>query len=62
MAAFHNDGLNEIYVMNADGTGQRALTYNRTPDFSPDWSRNVSSPPEEDTTPPVLTVPDNKGS
>jgi hypothetical protein len=54
-------GSDEIYVMNAaDGSGQRNLSFNPdSSDFSPDWSRKVSSPPEEDTTPPVLTVPDD---
>jgi Tol biopolymer transport system component len=32
------DGDYEIYVMNADGTGQRALTANATYDMYPAWS------------------------
>ena len=38
--AFHSsrDGNYEIYVMNADGTGQTRLTSNTTYDVSPSWS------------------------
>ena len=32
------DGDTEIYVMNADGTGQTRLTNNATADWSPAWS------------------------
>ena len=32
------DGDWEIYVMNADGTGQTRLTVNTADDFSPAWS------------------------
>jgi Tol biopolymer transport system component len=32
------DGTSEIYVMNADGTGQRRLTVNPAEDVSPAWS------------------------
>jgi TolB protein len=31
-------GFNEIYVMNADGSGQRRLTRNELPDGAPAWS------------------------
>jgi uncharacterized repeat protein (TIGR01451 family) len=31
------DGNNEIYVMNADGSGQTRITYNPTYDGKPDW-------------------------
>ena len=31
------DGNLEIYVMNADGTGQTRLTKNRSVDLSPTW-------------------------
>ena len=38
--AFENlrDGNGEIYVMNADGSGQRRLTRNPAHDFAPAWS------------------------
>jgi TolB protein len=53
------DGQNEIYVMNAsDGSGQTRLTNNIRVDFFPDWGP-ATEPPEEDTTPPTLTVPDD---
>ena len=32
------DGNDEIYVMNADGSGQTRLTSNRTDDRDPSWS------------------------
>ena len=50
----------EIYLINADGSGETRVTntrccvVNMSPDFGP-----ATEPPEEDTTPPVLTVPDN---
>jgi Tol biopolymer transport system component len=52
-------GADEIYVMNAaDGSGKTNLSNNpSSSDFHPSWSPNISSPPEEDITPPVLTVP-----
>ncbi len=34
----NRDGNREIYVMNADGTGQTRLTNNKVQDFSPAWS------------------------
>jgi WD40-like Beta Propeller Repeat/HYR domain len=51
----------EIYVMNAaDGSGLKKPTNNPGRDFSPDRGpATVTKPPEEDTTPPVLTVPDD---
>jgi len=36
--ASDRDGNYEIYVMNADGTGQRRLTNNNVTDFHPVWS------------------------
>ena len=36
------DGNNEIYVINADGTGLARLTHNSGQDFSPDWSPDGS--------------------
>jgi len=36
------DGNDEIYVMNADGTGQTRLTNNAAHDFRPSWSPNGS--------------------
>jgi Tol biopolymer transport system component len=50
---------NEIYVMNADGTGQTRLTgtsVTTSGGFHPSWS---PPPPQEDTTPPILTVPED---
>jgi TolB protein len=32
------DGDNDIWVMNADGTGQEQLTFNSNNDFWPSWS------------------------
>ena len=32
------DGNPEIYVMNADGSDQKRLTYNNCDDWAPDWS------------------------
>ena len=32
------DGNNEIYVMNADGSGQTRLTNNSAADTKPEWS------------------------
>jgi TolB protein len=34
------DGNHEVYVMNADGTGQTNLTNNPALDQEPDWSVN----------------------
>ena len=34
----NRSGDNEIYVMNADGSGQTRLTYNQASDFGPSWS------------------------
>ncbi len=34
----NRDGNYEIYVMNADGSGQTNLTNNPAFDFAPDWS------------------------
>ncbi len=38
------DGNDEIYVMNADGTGQTNLTSNAAVDYSPDWQPLPSEP------------------
>ncbi len=51
------DRNDEIYVMNSDGSGRRNISNNV--DFDPDWSRVLSPPSEEDTIPPVVTVPEN---
>jgi Tol biopolymer transport system component len=51
-------GEYDIFVINADGTSLTQLTDNPTADFHPSWSPNISSP-EEDITPPVLTVPED---
>jgi hypothetical protein len=46
--------------MNADGSGQTKLTNNRccVVNDQPDWGSALSSPPE-DTTPPLIAVPDD---
>jgi Tol biopolymer transport system component len=52
-----NSGF-EIYVMNADGTSQiRLTTTNPANDDTPNWGTATS--PEEDTTPPVIMVPED---
>jgi hypothetical protein len=58
--ASYRDTDNQIYVMNAaDGSGQTGLTVESN-NWQPDWgSAAVTEPPEEDTTPPVLTVPED---
>jgi hypothetical protein len=60
--SIRDGGNNEIYVMNAaDGSGQTNISNNPAYDSSPDWGPVASAepPPEEDTTPPVLTVPED---
>jgi Tol biopolymer transport system component len=44
LLAFYSDrdGNPEIYVMNADGSDQRRLTFNQFEDSSPDWSPDGS--------------------
>jgi len=44
----HRDGNAEIYVMNANGTGQANLTQNGVSDTNPDW--------QPDVTPPTITI------
>jgi Tol biopolymer transport system component len=47
-------GRSDIFVMNADGSGQTNLSNSpSSTENLPDWG------PEEDTTPPVITVPDD---
>jgi Tol biopolymer transport system component len=47
----------EIYVMNADGSGQTNLSNNPSSiDTNPDWGTATAI---EDTTPPTLTVPED---
>jgi hypothetical protein len=56
-----DDGFHwDIYIMNADGSGQTRLTTDPTHDDGTDFGPAAATepPPEEDTTPPVLTVPD----
>jgi len=53
------DGNDEIYVMNADGSEQINLSNNPALDGDPDWSPTSTPIPPEDTTPPVLTVPED---
>jgi TolB protein len=48
----------EIYVMNADGSEQTNISNNPAHDLLPDWGP-ASEPPEEDTTPPVLSIPED---
>ncbi len=54
------DGNSEIYVMNADGTGQTNLTRNPAEDFAPSWQPvrvGASSSPTQSTLPsPEPTV------
>src|SRR5207249_7560561 len=38
-----DDQTTEIFVMNADGSGQRNLTRNDVADWGPDWSPDGSS-------------------
>ncbi len=61
--ASSKDGIDqinsEIYVMNANGSGHTRLTYNEVHDSQPDWGSTAVPPPELDTTPPVLTVPED---
>jgi hypothetical protein len=53
------DGGQEIYVMNAaDGSEQTNISNIPRSDGQPDWGP-ATEPPEDDTTPPVLTVPDD---
>jgi Tol biopolymer transport system component len=56
----HRPFASGIYVMNPDGTEQ---TYLRSPytDFYPDWgpATDTEPPEEEDTTPPVITIPED---
>jgi hypothetical protein len=58
-----NDDFGEIYVMNADGSGQTNVSNNPGQDIEPDWGTNTSPAGggggTGDTTPPVLTVPDD---
>jgi Tol biopolymer transport system component/PKD repeat protein len=56
----HRNGFGEIYVMNAvDGTEQTNISHNPANDIHPDWGPSTEPLPEEDTTRPVLTVPDD---
>jgi PKD repeat protein len=48
----------DIYVMNADGSEQTNISNNPAHDLLPDWGPAVEAP-EEDSTAPVLTVPDD---
>jgi TolB protein len=50
------DGDFEIFVMNADGTGQTQLTDDLTPDFEPDYS-TVASVPVASEPPDFLSDP-----
>jgi Tol biopolymer transport system component len=56
--------LSEIYVMNADGSGQTSIANDSAGNSShPDWGSTGAQPPSapgKDTTPLVLSVPDNK--
>jgi dipeptidyl aminopeptidase/acylaminoacyl peptidase len=56
-----DSGNFEIYVMNAaDGSGQTRLTNNPAFDADPDFGSGVATePPEGDTTPPIITVPED---
>jgi hypothetical protein len=54
--AFHRNG--EVYVMNADGSGQTNISNNPATHDNPDWGHATATGPE-DITPPILTVPDD---
>jgi dipeptidyl aminopeptidase/acylaminoacyl peptidase len=53
-----DNGKFDIYVMDADGSNPTRLTNDPAHDEAPDWGP-ATEPPEEDITPPVLTVPDD---
>src|SRR5215207_2152076 len=52
------DGNSEIYVMNADGSEQTNISNNPAVHDNPDWGPATATEPE-DTTPPVITVPED---
>jgi hypothetical protein len=59
-SARHGGGAFQIYVMDADGSGQKNISNNLANDYFPDWgTASAAEPPEEDTTPPTLTVPED---
>ena len=60
--AFRSDRDNhnyQIYVMNADGSEQTNISNNPAVHDNPDWGPATATEPEEDTTPPVITVPED---
>ena len=63
-SATRGDNQWDIYVMNANGTGQTSIANDSAGNSShPDWGSTGAqppSPPQNDTRTPVLTVPDNK--
>src|SRR5829696_5885235 len=58
LIAFSKDG--EIFTMNADGSDQHNISNNvATADMHPDWGTHQGVTPTPDTTPPVVTVPED---
>jgi PKD repeat protein len=58
--AFSRGGgpLSEVYVMNADGSGQTNISNNPAGDSHPDWGP-ATDQGSGDNTPPILTVPED---
>ncbi len=57
----NRDGNDEVYVMNADGSGQTRLTVSTGTDVRPDWQRVLVTTPDP-VTPPVTPPPPDPGT